>query len=125
MIARRLHVTVAALAAVAATAVLMAACGSGSTTSPSSSSADVTVTMVGDRGSQSYSPNPVTMRAGQTIAWRNSDSTAHTATQDGGGFDTGTVAAGATSSPRTMSTAGTFAYHCTIHPGMVGTITVQ
>jgi plastocyanin len=25
----------------------------------------------------------------------------------------------------TMSAAGTFTYHCTIHPGMVGTITVQ
>jgi plastocyanin len=24
-----------------------------------------------------------------------------------------------------MSAAGTFTYHCTIHPGMVGTITVQ
>jgi plastocyanin len=24
-----------------------------------------------------------------------------------------------------MSTAGTFTYHCTIHPGMVGTLTVQ
>jgi plastocyanin len=25
----------------------------------------------------------------------------------------------------TMSTRGTFAYHCGIHPSMVGTITVQ
>jgi plastocyanin len=24
-----------------------------------------------------------------------------------------------------MSTAGTFTYHCTIHPGMVGTLVVQ
>jgi plastocyanin len=24
-----------------------------------------------------------------------------------------------------MNTAGTFTYHCTIHPGMVGTVSVQ
>ena len=81
--------------------------------------------MVGDRGSQSYNPNPTTMKVGQTIAWHNQDTTAHTSTKDSGGFDTGTVNAGATSSPITMGTAGTFTYHCTIHPGMVGSITVQ
>jgi plastocyanin len=26
---------------------------------------------------------------------------------------------------RTFPSAGTFQYHCTIHPGMVGTVTVQ
>jgi len=99
-------------------------CGS-SSSSPSTTSADVTIQMVGDRTTQSYSPNPATMRVGQTVAWHNADSTAHTSTKDGGGFDTGNVNAGATSSPITMSAAGTFTYHCTLHPGMVGTITVQ
>ena len=71
------------------------------------------------------SPNPTTMRVGQTVAWKNSDTTTHDATQDAARFGTGTVNAGATSAPLTMSTAGTFTYHCTIHPGMVGTLTVQ
>jgi len=65
------------------------------------------------------------MRVGQTIAWRNGDSITHTATQDSGGFNTGSIAAGATSTATMMNTAGTFAYHCTLHPGMVGTINVQ
>ena len=105
---------------------LSAACGSSSSsTAPSSTAADVTVQMLGDRGNQSFSPNPTTMRVGQTLAWHNGDSTAHDATQDANRFGTGTVAAGANSSPVTMSTAGTFTYHCTIHPGMIGTITVQ
>jgi plastocyanin len=108
-----------------AAASLAGACGSSSSSSPSVATADVTIQMVGDRGNQSYSPNPTTMRAGQTVAWHNADSTPHTSTKDAGGFDTGSVAGGATSSPITMSTAGTFTYHCTIHPGMVGTITVQ
>jgi plastocyanin len=40
-------------------------------------------------------------------------------------FDTGTLAAGATSSPITLTAAGSFAYHCGIHPSMVGTLTVS
>jgi plastocyanin len=100
------------------------ACGSSSPSAPTTS-ADVTISMLGDRGNQSYSPNPATMRVGQTVAWKNTDSTAHDATQDASRFATTTVNAGATSAPLTMSTAGTFTYHCTIHPGMVGTITVQ
>jgi plastocyanin len=101
-----------------------AACGSSSPSAPTAS-ADVTISMLGDRGNQSYSPNPTTMRVGQTVAWKNTDSTAHDATQDAGRFTSTTVSAGATSAPLTMSTAGTFTYHCTIHPGMVGTLTVQ
>lgn len=108
----------------AALALLSAACGSSSPSAPTVS-ADVTISMVGDRGNQSYAPNPTTMRVGQTVAWKNNDTTAHDATQDASRFQSGTITAGSTSSPITMSTAGTFAYHCTIHPGMVGTLIVQ
>ena len=64
------------------------------------------------------------MKAGQTVAWRNGDSVSHTATADGGAFDTGIIAPGATSSPIMMSAAGSVAYHCAIHPSMVGSLTV-
>ncbi|MGH9144164.1 MAG: cupredoxin domain-containing protein [Vicinamibacterales bacterium] len=107
-----------------AVALAGSGCGSSSPAAPTVS-ADVTITMVGDRASQSYSPNPTTMRVGQTVAWKNGDTTAHTATQDAARFDSGTISAGATSSPLMMSTAGTFTYHCTIHPGMVGSLVVQ
>jgi len=105
-------------------ALVASGCGS-STPSAPTVAADVTISMVGDRAAQSYSPNPATMRVGQTVAWKNNDSTAHDATQDASRFGTGTISAGATSSPLTMATAGTFTYHCTIHPGMVGTLVVQ
>jgi len=85
----------------------------------------MTINIVGDRGNQSFTPSPTTVRMGQTVAWRNNDSTTHNANQDNGTFASGNITAGATSAPITMSTAGTFTYHCTIHPGMVGTITVQ
>jgi plastocyanin len=113
--------------AVLATVTALAGAGCGSSSSPTTPTvaADVTITMVGDRGNQSFSPNPSSMRVGQTVAWKNGDSIAHDATQDASRFGTGTIGAGATSAPITMSTAGTFTYHCTIHPGMVGTLVVQ
>ncbi len=73
----------------------------------------------------SFSPNPVTVSVGQSVAWANTDSVAHTATADGGSFNTGTIAPGATSAPVTMGTAGTFTYHCQIHPFMTATVNVQ
>jgi plastocyanin len=101
--------------------------GSPSSTAPTNptQSADVTITIQGNRGNQSFAPNPATVRAGQTVAWRNADSSTHNATQDANRFATINLGAGATSSPITMSTAGTFTYHCSLHPGMVGTLTVQ
>ncbi len=84
----------------------------------------VTVTILGMNGSQSFSPSPVTVKAGQTVAWHNNDVISHTATADNGSFDTGVIAPGSTSNPITMSAAGTFGYHCSIHPSMVGTVTV-
>jgi plastocyanin len=109
------------LAALAVTA----GCGSSSPSSPTTATADVTIQILGDRANQSFSPNPTAMRVGQSVAWHNADSITHDATQDAAGFVTGNINASATSAPITMSTAGTFTYHCSIHPGMVGTITVQ
>src|SRR5258708_5932292 len=109
------------LSLVAALALAGVSCGSSSPSAPTVS-ADVVITMLGDRGNQSYSPNPTTMRVGQTVAWKNTDTTAHDATQDASRFQTGTINAGATSAALTMSAAGTFTYHCTIHPGMVGSL---
>jgi plastocyanin len=123
MFVTRSTVGLTVLAAVLALAA--SACGSSSPSAPTVAAADVTITMVADRAAQSYSPNPTTMRVGQTVAWRNSDTTAHDATQDASRFASGIVNAGATSSPVAMATAGTFTYHCTLHPGMVGTLIVQ
>jgi plastocyanin len=72
----------------------------------------------------SFSPNPASVQVGQQVRWRNADSVTHTATQDGSGFDTGSIAPGATSAPITFSAPGTIGYHCQIHPSMVGTLNV-
>ena len=124
----RMTLTIGGLLLVAAA---LGGCGSNGSMSPASptptptpAASDVVITIVGMNGSLSYSPNPATARVGQTVAWKNADSLAHTATADAGTFNTSTLAAGATSSPITMTTAGTFPYHCAIHSAMTGTLTV-
>lgn len=111
---------------------LSVGCGSSSSpTSPSTSTSpqgpgiNFTININGDMGNQSYAPSPLTMRVGQVVNWHNLDSIEHTATLDGV-FNSGNIAAfSAHDNAVTMSRAGTFTYHCTIHPGMVGTIVVQ
>jgi plastocyanin len=73
-----------------------------------------------------FSPATITVPAGTTVTWKNNDAYAHTSTSDTGVWDTGNVAAGA-STTTTFSTAGTFPYHCTYHAamGMKGTVIVQ
>jgi hypothetical protein len=66
----------------------------------------------------------VTVTVGDTVTWTNADAQGHTATADDASFDTGTIG-GSTSKSVTFATAGTFPYHCKIHPTMTGTIVVE
>ena len=72
----------------------------------------------------SFDPSPATLKVGQQVRWHNADTITHTATQNGGAFDTGFVPPGATSAPITLNAPGAIGYHCTIRPGMVGTLNV-
>jgi plastocyanin len=70
----------------------------------------------------------LTVAQGAVVTWKNNDGMTHTATSDNSSafqFDTGDIAAGATSRSVTFTQSGTFAYHCTHHSGMHGSITVQ
>jgi plastocyanin len=86
----------------------------------------------------SFSPTPLTIKAGGSVTWSNDGPSSHSVTSDTpGSFDSGTLSPpmasmdpyGGTSSGQTYSmtfpTPGTYAYHCTIHATMHGTITVQ
>jgi len=61
---------------------------------------------------------------GTTVTWTNNDSTAHTVSQKGGGFESGKLDPGATFS-HTFDTAGSFDYFCQYHANMKGTIVVK
>lgn len=71
-----------------------------------------------------YSPDPITVIVGTTITWTNDQGFDHTVTADDGSFDSGDLATGDTFE-HTFDAAGTFAYLCSIHPNMAGTIIVQ
>lgn len=74
----------------------------------------------------SFSPPAITVKVGATVTWTNKDSTSHTVTADSGAadaFDSGTLATSQTYT-HTFKKAGTFAYHCTFHSDMHGTVTV-
>ena len=71
----------------------------------------------------SFSPNSLTVKVGTKVTWTNHDSVTHTVTADQGAFNS-PVSAGSSFS-FTFTKAGTFAYHCMIHPSMTATIVVQ
>ncbi len=71
-----------------------------------------------------FSPQTLNITVGSTIVWKNNTSAPHTVTSDNGAFDSGTISPGGTFSFK-FTQAGTFAYHCSIHPFMTATIIVK
>lgn len=72
----------------------------------------------------SFNPSTVTIKTNSTITWVNNDSTPHTVASDNGIFSSNPLQQGETYS-YTFPNKGTFAYHCSIHPSMHGTIIVN
>jgi plastocyanin len=116
------------------------ACSS-SSTDPNPPGIDVSIRQnAAGLGSNAFTPSPftVSLAAGGTVKWRNGDTgtsggaygggtagTTHDITSDTQGlFDSGSFAPGATFS-HTFTTAGTYHYHCAIHPSMTGIIVVN
>ncbi len=110
-----------------ALALVLVACGSSASSAPSAaapaapagSSAGGAVAII----DFAFQPASVSVPKGTTVTWTNTGATAHTVTADDASFDSGNVDVGKTFST-TANTAGTIAYHCTIHPQMKATIVV-
>jgi plastocyanin len=89
------------------------------------------VSNAANKGDKAYSPNPLAVRVGAEVVWRNADSSIHTVTQGDptngptdGGFDSKLM------NPKKefkvhFEKAGTFDYYCQLHPTMVGKVTVE
>ena len=114
--------------AVAAAAALAAGCGGddgsgpdygGNNNNPPGGSTSSSISV----RNNSFDPRATTVPVGTTVTWTwvaNAD--LHNVT-----FADGTASPTQSSGtyPRTFSTAGSYAYNCTRHPGMTGTVTVQ
>lgn len=99
----------------------LAGCTSDSTP-PANGSNETTTHSVNIDGS-AFNPPEVSAAVGDTVTWTNNDSTKHTATADDGTFDSDDLSQDETYS-YTFDTAGSYAYKCSIHSAMTGTITV-
>lgn len=112
------------MSAAALAAAALAGCGSsgdggmGTPTTPSPN--NFTINILGDRGSQSFNPNPAPA-GGQPVVFRNTDGVIHRIVLNDGSLDSGDVAPGATSRTLQMPANGAN-YHCSIHPGMIGSV---
>lgn len=73
-----------------------------------------------------FSPAVLNVKAGTTVTWTNDDGAPHTIVSDAGSpasFSSPNLAHGATFS-FTFAQAGSYPYHCSIHPSMKGTVVV-
>ncbi|MEZ0240101.1 MAG: plastocyanin/azurin family copper-binding protein [Chloroflexota bacterium] len=123
-----------------AVGIALAACGSGSTPATNAPAASapaapaaapcVKATSAGavevEIEDFAFKPEPVQAKVGDTITWTNKDGTPHSAAPDDNPeCATDTLSTDASGSI-TYSAAGTYAYHCAIHPTqMKGTIVVS
>ena len=72
-----------------------------------------------------FSPAQLNINTGDTVTWTNKDGVNHPIVSDTANiFNSGNLDPNATFS-YTFTTAGTYKYHCSIHPSMTGTITVK
>jgi plastocyanin len=110
---------------------------SNTNTSSSSSTTTAASTISIAKGSQNadnnqfYVPSEVTIKAGNTLTWKNDNTAIHTATSGkdatpNGKFDTSLISPGQSSKPQTMPTEpGEYSYFCTLHPWMTGKVIVS
>lgn len=93
-----------------------------SSSSSSASQGAVTIT-----NNMIFTPSQISVSVGSTVTWTNNDNTTHTVIDDlanVGGPHSGDIAPGATYSYK-FTKAGSYQYHCSIHPQMRGTIVVK
>ena len=117
------------------TALVLAACSGGgsSTTAPGATTAGpapcadstAATTVQASVKDRTWTPATVTAKVGDVITWTNGDSVPHAVALDNGSCAmTGTIAGGASKS-LAFSVAGSYPFHCTVHPSMKGTITIS
>ena len=108
-------------------AVVLVGCSSSTDNGPPlATPADVLISAdAATKGANAYIPNSLTisLASKQSVKWRNTDTVDHTVTEDADAFNSAALGPGGTFTFN-FTTPGVYGYHCSIHPSMVGTITV-
>ena len=100
-------------------AAVVGGCGGGGGSSGSSSKDTVSMK------SLRFHPATLSVRVGQTVTWRNDDTTDHNVTATKGATFKSRAFGGGGSYRFTPRRAGAIQYVCTLHPGMEGTLLVS
>lgn len=83
------------------------------------------VKIVENNGVYSFTPAKLSIKVGTQVKWLNTSDAPHTVTSDTAGvFGSPSNLTQNQTFTFTFTTAGTFPYHCNIHPYMKATITV-
>lgn len=120
-------------------ALILAACSGGSgspTTAPSAGGPGATTaaapcadstgtTVVQATVSNNTWSQPVNAKVGDVITWSNSDGVPHKVALDDGSCQMSANIAGGGSKSLVFTVAGTYPFHCSVHPSMKGTITIS
>lgn len=125
-----------------ATALALAACSGGGTTTtqapaggtqapagttaasaPCTDSTGTTVVAVGVANMEWQ--QPINAKVGDVITWTNGDTVPHKVALDDGSCAMSDNIPGGGSKSLVFSGAGTFPFHCSVHPSMKGTITIS
>ncbi|WP_191971392.1 cupredoxin domain-containing protein [Streptomyces luteolifulvus] len=114
----------------AAAALLATACSNGddqpASPSPAPSSSATAGTQSITMENFAFSPADLQVRPGEKITVVNKDSAAHTVTAtEGDTFDTGNIPGGKSGTFTAPAEAGEYAFVCTFHPNMTGTLIVR
>lgn len=89
------------------------------------------VSIIGIKKDKSFDPNPIEIKAGDSVTWTNDDNDIHTVTSGssegptiGQEFDSGTIASGDSFTHKFEKT-GTYEYFCSFHESMIGKVVVK
>jgi plastocyanin len=104
--------------------ILLTACrgtsvSTSTTTPPPNQSGEAKVSIA----NFAFDPVTLSIKTGTTVTWTNNDTVAHNVLSDDGSWGSSSLAKGATFT-YTFTQAGTFPYHCGVHPTMKATIIV-
>lgn len=103
--------------------------GSSTGSSSTSTTAPAPTTWNLDIADNSFPGGSIEIQVGDTVRWTHAGSNPHSVTADDGSFDSGSATPADWMRAGdvfefTFDAAGSFPYHCDVHPSMTGTITV-
>jgi len=102
------------------TALAVAALAAGAVASQGAPAADAEVQI----DQYAFLPQRITVKPGTTVTWTNEDDAPHTIASSAKLFKSKALDTGDKFS-FTFTTPGTYAYFCSLHPQMTGTVTVE